>query len=164
MMVFGRISIILAAMMALLLGGCATPPPPSKWSVEQLAMLKEENFVQTARGWEFTVDDRLLFATDESQPDASQTETIVRIATRLLTVGIQHAEVEGHTDKTGTIEYNDQLSKRRADAVAGLLTANGFAAENVRATGLGERFPVETNASATGRRENRRVVILITAP
>ncbi|MES2056775.1 MAG: OmpA family protein [Pseudomonadota bacterium] len=163
-MMFGRISIILTAMAALLLGGCATPQPRSIWSAEQLAVLKEENFVQTGRGWEFTVDDRLLFATDESQPSAGQTEIIGRIAKRLLSVGIQHAEVEGHTDKTGTTEYNDQLSKRRADAVAALLTTNGFVAENVRATGLGERFPIETNASATGRRENRRVVILITSP
>ncbi len=163
-MVFKRISIILVVTAAILLGGCATSRSHSLWSAKQIAALRGENFVKTDRGWEFTVDDRLLFPIDESNLDPGQTRIIATIAQRLIAVEIRHAEVEGHTDRTGRTDYNDQLSKRRADAVAALLTTNGFAPENVRATGLGERFPVESNASATGRRENRRVVILITSP
>ena len=69
--------------------------------------------------------------------------------------------MRGHTDNVGTRDYNLGLSKRRADAVAKVLTEGGFPADRVEATGLGYSVPLADNATAEGRARNRRVVIIV---
>lgn len=160
---FTRISWLFAAL-ALALGGCQMSKQGSRFTRAQLAVLTSEGFMETGRGWEFSINDRLLFATDESTVLPDQAASIQRIGGRLLAVGIRHAAVEGHADGTGSAEHNQRLSERRAAAVATVLEGAGFPAAGVSAVGLGERFPVEDNSTAEGRRENRRVVILITSP
>ena len=81
----------------------------------------------------------------------------------LLGVGIVRARVEGYTDSTGTEQYNDQLSQARAQAVADVMIRCGFAAAALTVQGIGERSPVESNETAAGREQNRRVVILVSA-
>jgi OOP family OmpA-OmpF porin len=146
-----------------LLGGCATPRPHAAWTDQQVAMLRSEGFVSTARGWEFSMNDRLLFGTDESNVLPAQAMVVTRIATRLLGVGIDRATIEGHTDNTGTSQHNHVLAKQRADAVASVMVGGGFARANVRSVSLGELYPAASNRTADGRHENRRVVILVTA-
>lgn len=155
---------LLLALAALILGGCQMSKDKSPWTRAQRAVFVEEGFAETDRGWEFSINDRLLFATDESTVLPEQAGSIRRISGRLLGVGIRHATVEGHADGSGGAEHNQRLSERRAAAVAEVLVASGFAQSAVTATGLGDRFPVESNATVEGRRENRRVVILIAAP
>lgn len=159
-----RASSLLILILALFLGGCQMSKNGSRFTQAQLAVLASEGFRETDRGWEFSINDRLLFATDESTVLPEQAEAIRRIAGRLLAVDIRHAAVEGHTDSTGSDAHNQDLSERRAAAVAEVLVAAGFPAEGVSRTGLGKRFPIESNATAEGRAQNRRVVILITAP
>ena len=53
----------------------------------------------------------------------------------------RHFALEGHTDATGTPEYNQQLSERRAEAVRRYLTAKGVTAQNLEARGFGETRP-----------------------
>lgn len=55
------------------------------------------------------------------------------------------------------------LSIRRAHAVREALVRGGMEAGAVKAIGLGEANPIESNRTASGRQENRRVVIIITA-
>lgn len=160
---FMRTALFLA-LAALILGGCQMSKDKSPWTRAQRAVFVEEGFTETDRGWEFSINDRLLFATDESVVLPEQVASIRRISGRLLGVGISHAAVEGHADGTGSADHNQRLSERRAAAVAEVLAASGFARSAVTTTGLGDRFPVESNATVEGRRENRRVVILITAP
>lgn len=71
--------------------------------------------------------------------------------------------VEGHTDSTGTVSYNQALSVRRARAVRDYLIGNGVAGSRISALGLGESQPVATNDTETGRQLNRRVEIEIIA-
>jgi outer membrane protein OmpA-like peptidoglycan-associated protein len=66
-------------------------------------------------------------------------------------------EIAGHTDSTGTDEYNLGLSGRRARAVVDYLVAHGANAANITAKGYGESEPVADNATDTGRAANRRV-------
>jgi outer membrane protein OmpA-like peptidoglycan-associated protein len=160
---FLRTSLLLA-LAALILGGCQMSKSGSRFTRAQLAVLTSEGFAETDRGWEFSINDRLLFDTDDSNVRPEQVASIQRIGGRLLAVGIRHAAVEGHADGTGGAEYNQRLSERRAAEVAAVLVAGGFAPADVSAVGLGERFPIDSNHTADGRRENRRVVILITAP
>jgi OmpA-OmpF porin, OOP family len=71
-------------------------------------------------------------------------------------------ELEGHTDATGTNEYNQGLSERRANAVRDVLIDRfDVQASRVSAAGFGETQPVATNETSAGRAENRRVITVI---
>jgi OmpA-OmpF porin, OOP family len=69
--------------------------------------------------------------------------------------------IEGHTDNTGSLEYNLQLSQLRAQFVESFLVGNGAPADRIRAIGYGKTRPEAPNDSATGRQQNRRVEIVI---
>ncbi|MNP83346.1 putative lipoprotein YiaD precursor [compost metagenome] len=71
--------------------------------------------------------------------------------------------VDGHTDASGKEAYNEQLSLRRAKSVAKVLNTVGMKQENIQLRGLGSSEPVATNTTATGRTENRRVAIVVSA-
>jgi outer membrane protein OmpA-like peptidoglycan-associated protein len=71
-------------------------------------------------------------------------------------------QVAGHTDSTGDDRYNLDLSQRRANSVAYILSQNGVMPQRMYVEGFGERFPVATNATVPGRARNRRVEIQIT--
>jgi outer membrane protein OmpA-like peptidoglycan-associated protein len=70
-------------------------------------------------------------------------------------------EVEGHTDDVGTDEYNQTLSERRAGAVGAFLVEQGIPADAVTALGLGESRPKADNLTPEGRRQNRRVELVV---
>ncbi len=69
--------------------------------------------------------------------------------------------VEGHTDNTGSASYNQDLSTRRAQAVAGVLLEAAVSPSRVRSIGRGEDDPLTTNLTPEGRAQNRRVEVII---
>lgn len=71
------------------------------------------------------------------------------------------AVIEGHTDSTGTTEYNQGLSERRAQSVVQAITNSGIAAGRLTARGYGESRPIATNDTAEGRAQNRRVTVVV---
>ena len=71
-------------------------------------------------------------------------------------------EVAGHTDSTGSAEYNQQLSERRANSVAQYLEGQGLATNRVVTIGAGETRPVADNSTPAGRQANRRVELTLT--
>lgn len=149
---------------ALALAGCQTVPPPrTGLSPVQEAVLQAQGFVEDDEDWLFDISSRLLFPSDGSEIDPAQAETLGRVATALCGVEIRSARVEGHADSTGTADYNRQLSERRALAVANALVEGGMARGLLRAEGLGDTRPIESNATVGGRAENRRVVIIVPA-
>jgi outer membrane protein OmpA-like peptidoglycan-associated protein len=70
-------------------------------------------------------------------------------------------DVYGHTDSTGSDQYNQTLSENRARTVANYLSMQGVSAARIRSQGFGETLPVADNATEDGRRRNRRVEIKI---
>jgi outer membrane protein OmpA-like peptidoglycan-associated protein len=70
-------------------------------------------------------------------------------------------EIEGHTDSTGSDELNQKLSTERAAAVQTYLLNQGVAETAVSARGLGKDSPIASNDTAAGRRQNRRVEIVV---
>lgn len=68
-------------------------------------------------------------------------------------------EIKGYTDATGSFEYNQQLSERRAQSVGNYLISHQVAAGRLRTTGYGPRYPVASNDTPEGRLQNRRVEI-----
>ena len=65
---------------------------------------------------------------------------------------------------SGSDEYNQKLSERRANSVKDYLEAHGVAAGILSAQGFGEENPLASNATKEGRAENRRVTVRFTAP
>ena len=65
----------------------------------------------------------------------------------------------GHTDSIGTVEYNQKLSERRANAVKAYLVSKGIEKNRVYTEGKGKKQPVADNKTAEGRAKNRRVEI-----
>jgi outer membrane protein OmpA-like peptidoglycan-associated protein len=70
--------------------------------------------------------------------------------------------VEGHTDSDGSDAYNLKLSQQRAAAVLEYLVAQGLDPGRIGSVGLGETKPIDTNRTADGRANNRRVEFHIT--
>ncbi len=66
-------------------------------------------------------------------------------------------EIIGHTDNSGTIDYNQKLSQDRADFVKSLIVAKGIKANRLKAVGYGETSPILGNETEEGRSKNRRV-------
>jgi outer membrane protein OmpA-like peptidoglycan-associated protein len=69
--------------------------------------------------------------------------------------------IEGYTDNTGTPDYNLNLSQQRADAVRTFLISQGLSADTITSKGLGQADPVADNSTAAGRKQNRRVEIIV---
>ena len=128
----------------------------------QQAALQANGFVETTEGWELSMADRLLFDVDSAAPRPEVVGSLSRVAASLLRVGIDGARVEGHTDSTGAADHNMALSVNRANAVATVMVAAGFAPAALTVQGWGETHPVGDNATEEGRALNRRVVIIVT--
>lgn len=152
---------LLVFAIAALLAACASVPSPAGFNAAQIAMLKSEGFVETDSGWELTMPERLLFETDKSDVPAEQQQRIGEIAAKLVSVGIATARIEGHTDSTGSSAYNLTLSQARAQAVAAPMQASGMKFTADQVIGRGEALPLSSNATAEGRQDNRRVVVIV---
>ena len=108
-----------------------------------------------------TMPQDILFATgsDALRPDLQR--DLNAVANNLLNYPASTIEIAGHTDNTGTAALNQDLSQRRANAVANALRGAGVPNARIVAFGRGEDFPVASNLTPEGRTANRRVVITI---
>lgn len=68
---------------------------------------------------------------------------------------------EGHTDSTGTSEFNQRLSVKRAEAVVDYLGGQGVPRDSLTASGFGDSMPIAANDTAAGRQQNRRVELIV---
>jgi outer membrane protein OmpA-like peptidoglycan-associated protein len=129
----------------------APPPPPPPAPPPAAAPPKEKIIL---RGVNFDTN-KATIRTD-AQPILDQAvETLKEHSAIALTV-------EGHTDSTGSDEYNQKLSVRRAEAVRDYLSGHGINSSRMSVAGHGESQPVATNDSAEGRAQNRRVELHVT--
>jgi outer membrane protein OmpA-like peptidoglycan-associated protein len=72
-----------------------------------------------------------------------------------------YLEIQGHTDSTGPSDYNMKLGEERAEAVRLYLNQKGVALNRMATISYGEKEPVDSNKTRTGRAKNRRVVIIV---
>lgn len=144
----------------LALAGCQTKLPGL--TPGQVSLLQSQGFKLTDNGWEFGLSDTVLFGNNISKLSPESTKTVERMGRALLSVGITQFRLDGHTDNYGEDGYNDQLSLRRADAVAAVLATVGIPRANIETRGMGKRAPVADNRTSSGRAENRRVAIVVT--
>ncbi len=88
-------------------------------------------------------------------------EHLQKVANFLTTYPNTIAEIAGHTDSTGSDEYNLNLSQKRAENVIEHLVEYGVDPSRLKATGYGESMPIADNKTEEGRQQNRRVMAVI---
>jgi len=123
----------------------------------QLADLQAK---QTDRGMVLTLGD-VLFETGRADLRSGADWTISQLANFMQRNPSRTVEVTGFTDSTGSVELNQALSERRAEAVRQALVSYGISPQRVITRGLGPALPVASNNTAAGRQQNRRVEITI---
>lgn len=103
----------------------------------------------------------ILFDIDSTVVRADLSDELRALSQNLNQYPDTRAEIVGHTDDTGSASYNQDLSLRRAQAVATIIMDNGVAPTRVSTFGRGETAPVASNQTEDGRARNRRVDIVI---
>jgi outer membrane protein OmpA-like peptidoglycan-associated protein len=103
----------------------------------------------------------ITFATNSADLNAQFYNALDGVSMVLKEYNKTVIEVAGHTDSTGSDQYNQQLSQRRASSVAGYLASHGVVNQRLITVGAGETHPVASNDSESGRAQNRRVEMTI---
>ena len=114
----------------------------------------------TDKGLILSMNSILFEVNSEKLLDGSQ-RTLQRISEFLVENADNNITISGHTDSTGTEEYNRELSKKRAESVKTALTSRGVKLDRIETEGLGEAYPIANNETKVGRQQNRRVEITI---
>lgn len=117
-----------------------------------------EDYAKTLREEQkLSFDAALLFDVDQAALKPSALTVLDQLAAALGQLRQTRVEIGGHTDSQGESGYNQQLSERRARAVADYLLGKGIPEAQLRWKGYGETQPAADNATDAGRQKNRRV-------
>ena len=100
------------------------------------------------------------FASDSAALSADSDATLAQMAALLKNQPSLKVYIVGHTDDTGAVAHNLQLSQQRAEAVVKALAARGIATSRMAAKGLASYAPVASNHSDSGKAQNRRVELV----
>jgi outer membrane protein OmpA-like peptidoglycan-associated protein len=103
----------------------------------------------------------ITFATNSADLNAAFFEVLNSVAIVVNEFEQTVVEVAGHTDSTGSDAYNQQLSQRRASAVARYVTTRNVRADRIIEIGMGESRPIASNDTDPGRQANRRVELTL---
>ena len=101
----------------------------------------------------------VTFATNSSDLSPAFFDVLSSVSKVLAEFDQTVVEVAGHTDSSGSEDYNQGLSERRAGSVAHYLQSQGIINERLLTVGLGESMPVADNSLSSGKQANRRVEI-----
>ena len=104
----------------------------------------------------------VLFKTGKADLLPAAREKLAKIAGILAAHKGLKIEANGYTDSTGTEEFNRTLSERRAQATKDFLVSQGVAPDAILFRGFGEQNPIASNETDNGRKENRRVELVVT--
>ena len=107
---------------------------------------------------------KINFATSSFEILPDSFPTLDKIAKLAKDCGGVAIEVGGHTDSTGKAASNKTLSELRAKSVVRYLTGAGVDAAKLKAAGYGQDRPVADNATDAGKRQNRRIEFIVSAP
>lgn len=134
-----------------------------KQAEEMRQDIKNAKIERVGEGIKITFDSGILFEIDSSELQYVAKGNIESLAKILNKYPDTNILIEGDTDNTGSSEYNQPLSERRAQAVADYQKRLGVAGSRISTLGLGESNPIASNDSEYGRAQNRRVEVAIFA-
>jgi outer membrane protein OmpA-like peptidoglycan-associated protein len=115
---------------------------------------------QTESGVVVTLGD-VLFESGETTLREEAMASLVEVVDLLQSEPDKNIRIEGHTDSTGDAETNLKISAQRANAVLDALVSLGVDPDRFTAAGMGEDFPIASNETEEGRRQNRRVDVIL---
>jgi outer membrane protein OmpA-like peptidoglycan-associated protein len=120
--------------------------------------------VENLDNYKSVADTTVLFGFNKADLTRKDKQTLDDFATQLQNQRHYIVQVEGYTDSTGSADYNNQLSQRRADVVIQYLAQKyNVPAHKIFLIGLGKDNPVAQNTSSAGRARNRRVDVRLMA-
>lgn len=105
--------------------------------------------------------EKLYFAWDQATLEDASFPVLDEVVRALKDNKSFRVQIEGNADSTGPEEHNQTLSENRAQAVLDYLVAHGIAKERLGSKGLSSSKPLDTNATAAGRENNRRVEFVV---
>ncbi len=103
----------------------------------------------------------VTFATNQSDVNASFYPVLNSVALVLKQYEKTMIDVVGHTDSTGSMQLNMQLSQARASSVGMYLQNQGVLAQRIQTQGVGPQYPIASNETPEGRAQNRRVELIL---
>jgi outer membrane protein OmpA-like peptidoglycan-associated protein len=134
-------------------------------AVDQRATELDTRFDSRIRGLEnyaMTADESVLFALGRSDLNEEAKQALDQLAAKMQTLKRYVVEVQGFTDRTGSAEYNLELSRRRAQSVVHYMTVqHKVPLHRVHLLGVGSDLPAADNKTSDGRKQNRRVEVKI---
>ncbi|WP_250516518.1 OmpA family protein [Caballeronia sp. INDeC2] len=141
-----------------LLAACASGPDRDK----ELALNQQVGIevTQTPEGVQVRLPDRVLFDFNKAALRRDSGSAIQR-AVVLLKRSNKSVIVEGHTDNSGTHEYNQALSEQRAQTVASALEDRGIVSSRIATKGFAYDRPAASNDTPEGQAKNRRTEIVV---
>ncbi|MCX5801419.1 MAG: OmpA family protein [Candidatus Eisenbacteria bacterium] len=138
-----------------------------KYMDDQAAKLQEDldnaRIERIGEGIKVTFDSGILFDFDKSTLRSASQEQIKKFAEALTKYEDTDIFIAGHTDATGSEDYNMTLSRQRAESVANYLENLGVVRTRFAITGFGETQPIASNYTSEGQQLNRRVEVAIYA-
>ncbi len=117
----------------------------SMGEIEPLPLMKEKIMIH--------------FTLNSNEIESKSYDILNRIAAHLAQQPGKPVYIRGYTDASGSDGYNESVSRFRANAVKSYLVGKGASAENILIFAMGSSNPIDSNETAEGRRQNRRVEI-----
>lgn len=146
-----------------LAGGVAGGLIGNYYDKQAKELAKIADVKKTDNGIEVTLKNDILFTTSSAELSAAAKQTLIDLNTVLKKYPENIIQVQGHTDSSGSLSFNQTLSEQRAKAVYDFILANGLQTDSLTYVGFGPNQPVASNDTAEGKAKNRRVELKITA-
>jgi outer membrane protein OmpA-like peptidoglycan-associated protein len=128
---------------------------------QQLAQVEGVNIQRNMDTLAVTFKSDLMFDSNSATLKAGSFDELARVGKVLNQYPQTTIQVAGHSDSTGSEDYNQKLSERRAQAAKNALVGEGVNPSRVSIIGYGEARPIADNSTEAGRAMNRRVTITI---
>ncbi len=125
--------------------------------------LKGVKIERVGEGIKLTFASGILFGFDSDELTGQAASNVNQLAAILKKYDDTELMIQGYTDSVGSDDYNQKLSEKRAASVAETLADQGVTKKRLAVEGYGEQKAVASNSTDSGRAENRRVEIAITA-
>lgn len=118
---------------------------------------------RVGEGIKITFDSGILFEIDSYNLSIAAKSNLTSLASTLKKYEDTNVLIEGHTDSSGSEEYNQDLSVKRANSVLQYLSDLDVGTRRMTSIGYGENQPIAENDTDNGRSKNRRVEVAIFA-